>query len=61
MFLNSLSGRFLALTILFVMLAEVFIFVPSIAFGAEINIKTEGAPVGEGAVLLLGFTFGKRF
>lgn len=31
MFLNSLSGRFLALTILFVMLAEVFIFVPSVA------------------------------
>ncbi len=28
---NSLSGRFLVLTILFVMLAEVFIFVPSIA------------------------------
>ncbi len=36
-------------------------FVPSIAFGAEINIKTEGVPVGEGAVLLLGFTFRKRF
>jgi len=36
-------------------------FVPSIAFGAEINIKTEGLPVGEGAVLLLGFTFRKRF
>ena len=31
MFLNSLSGRFLVLTILFVMLAEIFIFVPSIA------------------------------
>ena len=31
MFPNSLSGRFLALTIIFVMLAEVFIFVPSIA------------------------------
>ena len=31
MFVNSLSGRFLILTILFVMLAEVFIFVPSIA------------------------------
>ncbi len=31
MFLNSLSGRFLVLTILFVMLAEVFIFLPSIA------------------------------
>lgn len=31
MFINSLSGRFLVLTMLFVMLAEVFIFVPSIA------------------------------
>ncbi|MEO9827119.1 MAG: HAMP domain-containing sensor histidine kinase [Paracoccaceae bacterium] len=31
MFVNSLSGRFLILTILFVMLAEIFIFVPSIA------------------------------
>ena len=28
---NSLSGRFLMLTIIFVMLAEVFIFVPSVA------------------------------
>ncbi|MDU8946328.1 sensor histidine kinase [Ovoidimarina sediminis] len=31
MFLNSLSGRFLMLTIIFVMLAEVLIFVPSVA------------------------------
>lgn len=31
MFLNSLSGRFLLLTMVFVMLAEVLIFVPSIA------------------------------
>jgi signal transduction histidine kinase len=31
MFFKSLSGRFLMLTIIFVMLAEVFIFVPSIA------------------------------
>ncbi len=30
-FLNTLSGRFLALTVAFVMLAEVLIFVPSIA------------------------------
>lgn len=30
-FLNSLSGRFLMLTVIFVMLAEVLIFVPSIA------------------------------
>ncbi len=29
--LNSLSGRFLILTVVFVMLAEIFIFVPSIA------------------------------
>jgi hypothetical protein len=29
--LNSLSGRFLILTIVFVMLAEILIFVPSIA------------------------------
>ncbi|SNS87440.1 sensor histidine kinase [Tropicimonas sediminicola] len=31
MFLNSLSGRFLLLTVAFVMLAEVLIFVPSVA------------------------------
>ncbi len=31
MFLNSLSGRFLLLTLAFVMLAEVLIFVPSVA------------------------------
>jgi signal transduction histidine kinase len=31
MFLNSLSGRFLILTVVFVMIAEVFIFVPSVA------------------------------
>jgi len=31
MFLNSLSGRFLILTTIFVMLAEVLIFVPSVA------------------------------
>jgi len=30
-FLNSLSGRFLILTVIFVMLAEVMIFVPSVA------------------------------
>ena len=29
--INSLSGRFLILTVIFVMLAEVLIFVPSIA------------------------------
>jgi len=28
---KSLSGRFLILTVIFVMLAEIFIFVPSVA------------------------------
>ena len=31
MFLNTLSGRFLALTVIFVMLAEILIYVPSVA------------------------------
>ena len=31
MFFNTLSGRFLGLTILFVVIAEVLIFVPSVA------------------------------
>jgi len=38
-----------------------WIFAPNIAFGYEVNVKTEGAPVGEGAILLLGFKIGKRF
>ena len=37
------------------------LFVPSIAFGYEWNVKTEGEPTGEGAILLIGFQFGKRF
>lgn len=40
---------------------ESWIFAPSIAFGYEINVKTEGEPVGEGAILLIGINFGKRF
>ncbi|MEM9819522.1 MAG: DUF3575 domain-containing protein [Bacteroidota bacterium] len=38
-----------------------WIFTPSIAFGFEINVKTEGAEMGQGAILLLGFHFGRRF
>jgi hypothetical protein len=34
---------------------------PSIAFGFEINAKTDGSEVGEGAILLLGVQLGKRF
>lgn len=37
-----------------------WIFTPAIAFGYEINVKTEGAPTGEGAILLLGLSLGKR-
>lgn len=38
-----------------------WIFTPSLAFGFEWNIKTEGEPTGEGAIVLLGFSIGKRF
>ncbi len=53
MFLNSLSGRFLALTILFVMLAEIFIFVPSIARFREdyMNDRLERAQIASLALL----------
>ncbi len=36
-------------------------FSPNIAFGFEVNVKTEGADVGQGAILLLGFKVGPRF
>jgi len=31
-------------------------FRPSIAFGVEVNVKTEGSDVGEGPILLVGIT-----
>ncbi|MBT8190065.1 MAG: hypothetical protein HKN67_03730 [Saprospiraceae bacterium] len=34
---------------------------PSIAFGYELNIKTEGEETGEGAILLVGVQLGKSF
>ena len=34
---------------------------PSVAFGFEVNIKTEGEEVGQGAILLVGLSLGKRF
>ncbi len=36
-------------------------FKPSLSFGYEINIKTEGEDVGEGAILLAGFSLGYGF
>lgn len=34
---------------------------PSLSFGYEINIKTKGREVGEGAILLIGLSLGSRF
>jgi len=51
--LNSLSGRFLILTIIFVMLAEIFIFVPSIARFREdyLSSRLERAQIASLALL----------
>lgn len=53
MFLNSLSGRFLVLTIVFVMLAEVLIFVPSVARFREdyLLLRLERAQIASLALL----------
>ncbi|SFD31297.1 sensor histidine kinase [Tropicimonas isoalkanivorans] len=53
MFLNSLSGRFLMLTVVFVMLAEVLIFVPSVARFREDYLlsRLERAQIASLAVL----------
>ena len=52
-FLNTLSGRFLALTVAFVMVAEVLIFVPSIArFRADyLVLRLEKAQIASLALL----------
>ncbi|MCC5974833.1 MAG: HAMP domain-containing histidine kinase [Rubellimicrobium sp.] len=51
--LNSLSGRFLVLTIVFVMLAEVMIFVPSVARFRQdyLELRLERAQIASLAVL----------
>lgn len=53
MFLNSLSGRFLILTIVFVMLAEILIFVPSVARFREdyLLLRLERAQIASLALL----------
>ncbi len=40
---------------------ENWLFTPAIGFGYEVNVKTEGQPTGEGAILLLGISLGRRF
>ena len=37
------------------------VFRPSLAFGVEWNVRTSGAPTGEGPIVLAGFSIGKRF
>jgi hypothetical protein len=37
-----------------------FVFSPTVAFGFEFNVKTEGEPMGEGPILLLGINLGYR-
>lgn len=37
-----------------------FFFTPSLAFGLEVNIETAGRETGQGAILLLGISFGYR-
>ncbi|HRW74753.1 MAG: hypothetical protein H6568_00445 [Lewinellaceae bacterium] len=36
-------------------------FTPRIAFGAEINVRTDGEEVGQGAILLVGIGFSRFF
>ena len=50
--INSLSGRFLILTIIFVMIAEIFIFVPSVARFREdyLRARLERAQIASLAV-----------
>lgn len=40
---------------------EKWLLSPTLAFGYEFNVKTEGEPTGEGAIVLLGLNFGHRF
>lgn len=59
MFLKSLSGRFLLLTVIFVMIAEVLIFVPSIArFRADyLSERLERAQIASLSVLAASNAF----
>ncbi len=40
---------------------EKWLLSPTLSFGYEINVKTEGEATGEGAIILLGLNFGRRF
>jgi hypothetical protein len=40
---------------------DTWFLTPTLALGMEINAVTQGAPTGQGAILLLGFQTGRRF
>lgn len=42
-------------------LGNAWFLAPAAALGVEINMKTEGAKVGEGLILLLGISAGRQF
>lgn len=43
------------------LLGENMVLTPALAFGFEINVKTDGEETGEGAILLAGLTAAYRF
>jgi len=43
------------------MLSPNLALIPSLAFGLEWNVKTEGQPTGEGPILLVGIALSKAF
>ncbi len=40
---------------------EKWVLAPTLAFGYEVNVKTEGEPTGEGMIMLAGLSLGRRF
>lgn len=45
----------------FTQVAGAWLFTPTLSFGFEVNVKTDGEPTGEGAIVLLGINVGRRF
>lgn len=43
------------------MLSDKFIITPTLSFGWEWNVETDGQPTGEGAIILVGIQMGRRF
>jgi len=41
--------------------SSTFVIRPTLGFGWEWNVRTEGEPTGQGAIALIGVSVGKRF